>query len=119
MTEKANRVVYIADELLQNRKASVRDEAGNPANRLGVYAVYGDDHTTSLGSDWQNHKMVKNGVCVSAEDALGQWLSATGDQAWIQDSAPDTFNANTTWTATYRITNTAYSGWSASWSSCP
>jgi hypothetical protein len=121
MNEKANRVIYAVDELLQNRKAGVRDDTTrpNPANRLGVYVAYGNCHTTSLGSAWQSHFMVKNGVAVSAEDALQIWLGSTTDNAWIQDTGPDMFNAGATWTATYRITDPSYRGWATTWSTCP
>jgi hypothetical protein len=89
----------------------------NPTNRLGVYVAYGDCHTTSLRPDWQNHTMTKGTTTISAEQALTAWLNGTTDQAWIQDTGPDNLNVGT-WTATYRITNTAYSGWVTNWRTC-
>jgi hypothetical protein len=121
MNEKANRVIYTVNELLQNRKANKRDDTvlANPSNRLGVYVAYGNCHTTIQSANWQNHTMTKGASTVSAEQALTTWLAGATDQAWVQDSGPDAYNAGGTWTATHPMTNLGYSGWTTTWTTCP
>jgi hypothetical protein len=120
MNEKANRVIYTVNELLQNRKANKRDDTAlaNPSNRLGVYVAYGNCHTSIQTVNWQNHTMTKGASTVSAEQALTTWLAGATDQAWIQDSGPDAYNPGT-WTATFPVSNLAYGGWTTTWTTCP
>jgi hypothetical protein len=93
--EAANRVLYMADELLRGRRSSApvkRDSGTAATNKIGVYIAYGNQHATIQEPPFFNHFMSKKPVTVSFHDALQQWTIALEsrmlltDRCWIQDA---------------------------------
>jgi hypothetical protein len=122
--EAADRVLYMADELIKNRKSTnpvVRD-SGTPANNpIGVYVAYRNQHVTLQAPPFFDHSMTNGLVTLSFHDALRDWTISlessdlTDDRCWIQDA--DTIDQDR---VTYVVTaldgtGAACHGWTALW----
>lgn len=104
--ERIDRVVYQLDQIYQNRKlAPPLGAEVAPTNRMGVYAVYGDQHNSLFTDEgFFTHAMTKGLSTKNFEQALSDFLAASGDTCAVEDTL-----------ARFPFTHSACGGWTSPW----
>lgn len=121
--ERGNRVLYMGDELLRNRKvAGKRDSGTIPQNSVGLYLVYGNAHTTIQNQDFFNHFMIKNTIQKSFNDALKEWTDlidagSVYDRCWVEDASSTSTPSQVDYEvlALDGVGGSACDGWDGTW----